>query len=406
MWKTVKFGDICKIRSEGIHPAKNPEAFYVGLEHIDSGSSRLARYGLASQVNSSKTKFYNGDVLYGKLRPYLDKAVHVEFNGICSTDILVFNSNEFCLNEFLVYLIHTHKFLEHAKKNTKGVNHPRTSWGDLSKLEVSLPPLSEQVAIAKILQNIQQAKEYRQRELDLERERKATLMQHLFTHGTRGEKTKQTEIGEMPEGWTVLPLGKVAKLQGGFAFKSEHYTTNGIKLFKIANVSFKKVIWEEVSYLPESYIKLYKEFVLNEGDVVMALTRPIVKGGIKASEINLNDCPSLLNQRVGRYIISERILNSFLFQTIFTLHFINEINQKSIGSNQPNISTKQVEDIKIAIPSLEEQKQIADVLNACDNRSNALETEIERLDELFKAMLEELMTGKLSALPLVKEETL
>lgn len=93
---------------------------------------------------------------------------------------------------------------------------PNLSKSRLSGFQVPLPPPSEQRAIAHALRAVQQAKEARQRELALERERKAALMEHLFTHGTRNEPRKQTAIGEVPESWGVLPLGEVITLQRGY----------------------------------------------------------------------------------------------------------------------------------------------------------------------------------------------
>ena len=92
--------------------------------------------------------------------------------------------------------------------NTHGVNHPRTSWQAVSSFSCLLPPLPEQRAIAHVLRAVQAAREARQREVSLERERKAALMAHLFTHGTRGEPTKQTPIGEMPGSWEVQRSAK------------------------------------------------------------------------------------------------------------------------------------------------------------------------------------------------------
>ena len=71
----------------------------------------------------------------------------------------------------------------------------------LRELSVVIPSLPEQRAIASILGAIQEAKFARQKEIALERERKAALMEHLFSHGTKGEPRKQTEIGEIPESW-------------------------------------------------------------------------------------------------------------------------------------------------------------------------------------------------------------
>ena len=83
----------------------------------------------------------------------------------------------------------------------------------LREFSVVCPPLPEQRAIAHILQTIQEAKFTRQREIALERERKAALMDELFLHGTRGESRKQTEIGEIPESWEVVQLQEIADLR-------------------------------------------------------------------------------------------------------------------------------------------------------------------------------------------------
>ena len=170
----------------------------------------MKRWGDASGVKSSKNHFYPDDVLYGKLRSYLDKAVIAEMEGICSTDILVFTAELETAPKFLVYLLHSHAFKSHAVATSTGISHPRTSWDSLGKFTFALPPLPEQRAIAHILHTIQEAKFTRQREIALEREHKAALMDFLFSHGTKGEPRKQTEIGEIPESWETVRLAEAA----------------------------------------------------------------------------------------------------------------------------------------------------------------------------------------------------
>jgi type I restriction enzyme S subunit len=152
-WDIAKLGDVAEQRKETTNP-RDGDWKYVGLEHIDPGESHLKRYGFSNEVRSSKSKFYSGDILYGKLRPYLDKGVLVDLEGICSTDIIVIKTKENLNETLLAYLVHINEFREYATKTMTGVNHPRTSWRTLSQFYIPLPPLSIQQKIASILSTV------------------------------------------------------------------------------------------------------------------------------------------------------------------------------------------------------------------------------------------------------------
>ncbi len=153
-WQVVRLGEVCSVSTKSVSPTESPSMRYVGLEHIDSSNIKIERWGHSREVKSLKSIFEEGDILYGKLRPYLDKAALAEWNGICSTDILVLRRNESVDSRFLAYLAHTRNFIDYAISTTAGVNHPRTSWQALQKMTIPLPPLPEQRAIADILQAV------------------------------------------------------------------------------------------------------------------------------------------------------------------------------------------------------------------------------------------------------------
>ena len=153
-WEIFQLKQIADLRRESVKPEDNQSLNFVGLEHIDSGESTLKRWGDASAMKSAKNRFYPDDVLYGKLRSYLDKAVIAEMEGICSTDILVFTASSKMASRFLVYLFHTEAFMNHAVATSTGISHPRTSWDSLGKFTFALPELSEQRAIATVFQAI------------------------------------------------------------------------------------------------------------------------------------------------------------------------------------------------------------------------------------------------------------
>lgn len=122
-WEVVRLGDVAETRKETVDP-RNGKYRYVGLEHIDPGVPQLKRFGYSDEVRSAKSKFYSGDILYGKLRPYRDKCVLIDFEGISSTDIIVITTNNSITNTFLSYFLHANEFREYAAKTMTGVNHP------------------------------------------------------------------------------------------------------------------------------------------------------------------------------------------------------------------------------------------------------------------------------------------
>ena len=173
-WEVVRLGEVCESRKETVEPVK--EGFkYIGLEHIDSGETKIKRFGLDSEVRSTKSRFYEGDILYGKLRPYLDKAVIADLNGICSTDIIVIRTiTGKAVTGYVANLLHLPSFVSFATSTMTGVNHPRTSWKAISTLGIPLPPLSEQQEIAHILSTVD-------KKIEVEEKRKATLKELFRT---------------------------------------------------------------------------------------------------------------------------------------------------------------------------------------------------------------------------------
>lgn len=154
-WKVVELDDICERVSNNAEPKKDGNTPYIGLEHIIPSRIRIYSWGHENEIVSSKSKFEKGEILYGKLRPYLDKAAIAHFDGICSTDILVFTGKNGVENEFLIHFFHTEKLVDYAKSTTTGVQHPRTSWNTLRKLKLVLPEKNERTEIIRSLNSVE-----------------------------------------------------------------------------------------------------------------------------------------------------------------------------------------------------------------------------------------------------------
>ena len=126
---------------------------YVGLENIGKNGGRIS-FQAADEVRSTKNIFCVGDLLYGKLRPYLNKHGVATFDGVCSTDILVFKASDQTEIEFINYFLNLPKFVEYAVANSKGINLPRVSEKIILSAEIFLPPLDEQKEMVRVLDDM------------------------------------------------------------------------------------------------------------------------------------------------------------------------------------------------------------------------------------------------------------
>ncbi len=190
-WEMVRLGEASELRKEAVEPT-NKGLRYIGLEHMDSGESRVRCFGSESEVRSTKNRFYEGDILYGKLRPYLDKVAIMNFDGICSTDIMVITTPSNRVNaDYLVNLLHLPSFLSFATSTMTGVNHPRTSWKALKPFMIPLPSLATQKQIAETLFTVDQKIETEENRKKALEELFKTLLNNLMTGKMR---VNQTEV--------------------------------------------------------------------------------------------------------------------------------------------------------------------------------------------------------------------
>jgi len=156
-WQLKKLTDGFDPRKEKWEPnGTNNLVSYVGLENIESNNGNLVKFqkSLSNSIKSSKNHFTKNDVLYGKLRPYLNKVLKPDFDGICSTDILVLKPKSNILRDYLWYFLRSPYVLDKISKITYGTKMPRTKIQDLEQIEFPIPKLYTQKKIVKKLDYI------------------------------------------------------------------------------------------------------------------------------------------------------------------------------------------------------------------------------------------------------------
>lgn len=145
-WAGTSLGEITSLRGEKLNPASMPDTPFVGLEDIEPNTSRILKTGTGSDMKSSVARFYAGDVLYSRLRPYLNKVTVPDFDGLASAEILVLQPTASTEAEFVRRRIMTREFLDFAALLDKG-DRPRVNYLEISTFPVALPPLPEQLRI-------------------------------------------------------------------------------------------------------------------------------------------------------------------------------------------------------------------------------------------------------------------
>ena len=297
---------------------------------------------------------------------------------------------------------------------TIGMGVPHVSTTKLNNIQIPTIPLAEQKQIAnyldkqtaKIDATIAKNKEL----IELLEEKRVALINQVVTKGLNPDvpmKYSGVEwIGKIPEHYNIMKLKHHGFVLGGYAFKSGDFTDSGVKVVKITNVQSLKFDWSECFYLPKSYLHEHSEFKINKGDIIFALTRPIISTGIKAAIFDENE-PALANQRTGIFKKhSNDLISTFLYYVIYSDYFKEDFKSKITATNQPNISPLDIGEIKLILPSVEEQKQIVSKLDEETKKISEVISKIKEninlLEEYKTSLIHNVVTGKID----VREEVI
>ena len=368
-WEVAKFGDIASIRNDKATPlSASARTQCVELESIAQSTGQLLA-SIEASGPSPKYSFRRGDVLFGRLRPYLRKYWLATFDGLCSTEIWpLIPVTEALSGDFLHLLVQTSDFVA-AADVSYGTRMPRADWDVLKELPVRLPPLLEQTAIATALSDMDALLDGLDRLIAKKRAIKLATMQQLLTGKTR------------------LP---------GFRGKWNMYTVAELERMNLANLSRGQVISKkDIDNVPGNF-PIYSSSIHNDGvfgrygDFMFdeeLITWSVDGGGHffyrpKHKFSVTNVCGFM---RVD----TSRINCRFLAAELQLLHS-RKVFDYQIKAH-PSVIRKEYE---VWLPELPEQAAIAAALSDMDSEIAALEARRDKTRALKYAMMGELLTGK------------
>jgi type I restriction enzyme S subunit len=390
--------DLCDLISLQVDPATMPESPYLGLEHLEPGRLRAIGFGKASDATSQKAAFEPGDVLYGKLRPYLDKAVLADRAGVATTELLVLRPKLGVSPEYLACVVHSPAFVEFAMQGVTGAQHPRTSWTHIRAFELPAHDRSEQASIAKLLWSLFGLCMAAGRGATSASSLKRAAMEQLFTRGLRGEKLKETESGPIPESWSIAEFGEVREfLQYG---TSVHCTSDpgGYPVLRIPNIEPGRVNSAELKYCDLAPAQASK-YLLQHGDLLFIRTNGVIDRLGSCAVYEGDPGLALFASYLIRARLTKRVLPKFAayFYGSPRGTFLVAGRATPASDGKYNLNTGTIDALPLPMPpTAEEQQEIVDVLDALDRKIDLYRRKRDVLDRIFKSLLYKLMTGAVS----------
>lgn len=440
-WVWVKLNSIFEQVKEQVQPTGKEK--YIGLEHLHKGGG-IVEVGSTEGVKSKKVAFKKGDVLYGKLRPYLNKHAYVDFKGVASTDIIVFRSKYAISSKLLNMFLGLPHVVQYANENSQGINLPRVSPKVMDELFFPLPPLNEQKRIVdkveRLLNKIDEAKQLIEEAKETFELRRAAILDKAF----RGEltkkwrtintdvenadllyqKIKQHQVGKVkkinpitkdelryniPTSWKWVRLGDIFTITSGGTPKRtvpEYYNGN-IPWIKTGEIKWNYINDSEEHISPEGIANSSAKLLPRNTVLVAMYGQGLTRG--RAAILNIE---ATCNQAVCALLPNEFVLPKYLFY--FFMEGYQRFRQVAKGGNQENLSAAMISEFVFPLPPLEEQHAIVNILDSVLNREEEinkfieLEYKIEGIKQsiLLKAFRGELGTNdptEESAIELLKE---
>lgn len=279
--------------------------------------------------------------------------------GLASLEV-----NELLDNWFLFYqLIHSKKRIE---ERGSGSTFQSINKGILQEFLIPLPPLPEQRAIAHVLSTVRQYIEATERVIAAAREVKRSLMKYLFTYGPvpidQADQVvlKETEIGEVPEGWQIEAIGKLAGVRGGKRLTKGHTfseTPSPYPYIRVVDLNNWSVDTVSIKYLtPEDHERI-KRYIIMCDDVYISIAGTIGLVGVIPRELD----GANLTENAARIVLTDKQLvdNQFLTAYLASIYGQREIAIRTTKTSQPKLALARIQQIPVPLPNITEQRNLA-----------------------------------------------
>jgi type I restriction enzyme S subunit len=394
-WAVMRLKHNLKLLTEKTERREHP----VALENIESWSGRFIE--TETEFEGDGVAFERGDILFGKLRPYLAKAYLAETAGEAVGDFHVMRPLQTVDGRFAQYQILNRDFINIVDGSTFGAKMPRASWNFFCNMALATPPKTEQQAIAAFLdretRKIDALVAEQEKLIRLLREKRQAVISHAVTKGINPAAPMKDSgigwLGEVPEHWEVKPVKAVASCNDEVLEEStpEDYE---IEYIEISGVDASRGI-TSTEVIPFGVAPSRARRRVTDGDVLVSTIRTYLR-----AIAPINNPPANMIASTGFAVIRPRYVASQFLGYLFQAEFlISEVIAYSVGVSYPAINSSDLMRLKVPVPPSVEQTAITSFLDRETAKLDALTAEAQRGIELLKerrsALISAAVTGKI-----------
>jgi type I restriction enzyme, S subunit len=401
-WERKLLGELVDINVENLSQKTpgNTSIKYIDIASIEKTGyiTQTKQYTFSNAPSRARRVVRTGDVIVSTVRPYLKAFALVtdEHNGkICSTGFAVLRPKKGVDSRFIYQTVIDDRFIEYLKSKMTGSNYPAVRPIDIAEYPLDVPKYEEQRKIAAILSSVDEAIEKTEAIIEQTEKVKKGLMQQLLTKGIGHTKFKKTEIGDIPEDWTIEKLMDISSLMtnGFVGVASPFYSESekdSVPYLMSNNIRANRIDLTKLVRITNEFHQQNQKSVLQEGDLLTVQSGHIGTSCVVPREFEGANCHALIitrfsDKRVNPYFVSYYLNSQVGMRRLKTIF---------VGSTVPHINVKDFKKFAIPIPTVEEQNRIVSILQSFDQKIYNEQDKLSKLQIIKKGLMQVLLTGE------------